>query len=479
MSVDSPLAVLSKLWDVLKERAQEDPEFQALLQNGAAALQQLVAASLQSSEVTTPTDAASRANDLYSAYYQPPGGDLAATPYQDGEPLEPAFDTPVRRFDVEPSFADVVNGLTLKARASAWLAEHGYVRDPDLLVERDSLLAQARQHAIHLWNLNQAYVDTQASEVHGRLAACFANTAAALLQWQEAFAAADKRGAANLLAEAQSALRVAVNDAYQGDKPRYFDSQQHAAFRTLKAYADAENVRLAYMSLDDAASPYNHEYLNERIKAFELQSEAKRAAQKQHLKLLRALRHHVNQFGAAQDPDYDGRRITELVRDFSEQFSNRDPELRTLLQPLATAGLDSVDAILTSDPEAFEASEDAGYTDEVTEVRERLAGGCLLLIGGAPKTEAQNRLEQAFGCTVVWPVARHSASIGEYEALVARAEVRLAVQLIRFSSHSHGDIKAFCDHYDKPFVRVTGGYHPNTLASSILKQAGARLAKVA
>lgn len=479
--MDSPLTALSKLWDALKERAEEDPEFHALLQNGAAALQQLVARPLPQGSVPTPApDVAPEANyDLYSAYYHPADGDQAATPYQDGEPL-PEFDTPVRTFDVEPSFADVLNGLTLKARASTWLAEHGYVRDPELLVERDSFLDQARQQVIHLWNLNQGYVDTQASEVHGRLAACFNNTAAALLLWQEALDAVDKRAAAQLLAEAQSALRVAVNDAYAGDKPRYFDSQQHAAFRALKDYADAENVRLAYMSLDAAASPHNHETLRERIKAFELQSETKRAAQKKHLKLLRALRHHVNQFGAAQDPDYDGRRITELVRDFSEQFSSRDPELRTTLQPLATAGLDSVDAILTSAPEAFVASElDAAYTDEVTEVRERLAGGCLLLIGGAPKTEAQNRLAQAFGCTVVWPVARHSASIGEYEALVARTEVRVAVQLIRFSSHGHGDIKAFCDHYDKPFVRVTGGYHPNTLATSILEQAGERLARVA
>ncbi len=46
---------------------------------------------------------------------------------------------------------------------------------------------------------------------------------------------------------------------------------------------------------------------------------------------------------------------------------------------------------------------------------------------------------------------------------------------IRWSSHSFGDVKAFCDRHGKPLVRLPGGYGAHQVASQILAQCGGRL----
>jgi hypothetical protein len=46
---------------------------------------------------------------------------------------------------------------------------------------------------------------------------------------------------------------------------------------------------------------------------------------------------------------------------------------------------------------------------------------------------------------------------------------------IRWSSHSFGEVKDFCDRYGKLLVRLPAGYNPNQVAVQILQQIGNRL----
>ena len=47
----------------------------------------------------------------------------------------------------------------------------------------------------------------------------------------------------------------------------------------------------------------------------------------------------------------------------------------------------------------------------------------------------------------------------------------LVVLAIRWSSHSFGDVKGYCDQYGKPLVRLPAGYNPNQVAVQVLSQA--------
>ena len=62
-----------------------------------------------------------------------------------------------------------------------------------------------------------------------------------------------------------------------------------------------------------------------------------------------------------------------------------------------------------------------------------------------------------------------------FEPYVARPEVALVLLAIRWSSHSFGDVKRFCDDHGKPMVRLPGGYGVNQVAAQILAQCGERL----
>ena len=115
-------------------------------------------------------------------------------------------------------------------------------------------------------------------------------------------------------------------------------------------------------------------------------------------------------------------------------------------------------------------------TASVAEVARRLKGRCVLLIGGIRRTEAHEALKAAFGLAdLIWFETREHESIDRFEPYVARPEVALVLLAIRWSSHSYGDIKQFCDRHGKPMVRLPGGYGVNQVAAQILAQCSGQL----
>ena len=90
----------------------------------------------------------------------------------------------------------------------------------------------------------------------------------------------------------------------------------------------------------------------------------------------------------------------------------------------------------------------------------------------------QEALKTAFGLKELFSIeTREHESIDDFEPYVARPEVSLVLLAIRWTRHSYGETKEFCDKYGKPLVRLPGGYDPNQVAFQILEQCGERLGK--
>jgi hypothetical protein len=115
-------------------------------------------------------------------------------------------------------------------------------------------------------------------------------------------------------------------------------------------------------------------------------------------------------------------------------------------------------------------------TAEVRAVADLLHGREVVLIGGVERSGSRNLIERAFKLDKLnWITTRPHESITHFEPAVARPNVALVLLAIRWSSHSYGDVKDYCDKYGKPIVYLTAGYNPNQIAHQILTQVGDRL----
>ena len=113
--------------------------------------------------------------------------------------------------------------------------------------------------------------------------------------------------------------------------------------------------------------------------------------------------------------------------------------------------------------------------EEVQRVRILLRGRTVLLIGGERRSSAIDALTLAFGLKELIWVESYEKTHVNFEHYVARADVAVVILAIRWAPHSHGEVKEFCDQYNKPFVRLTAGYNPNRVAYTILNQVSHQL----
>ncbi|MDY3556288.1 hypothetical protein R5W24_005451 [Gemmata sp. JC717] len=113
---------------------------------------------------------------------------------------------------------------------------------------------------------------------------------------------------------------------------------------------------------------------------------------------------------------------------------------------------------------------------EVRAAADLLRGRELVLIGGVERPAARRALEAALGLSRLnWLSTRPHESVTYFEPAVARPAVAAVLLAIRWSSHSYGDVKEYCDKYGKPIVYLAAGYNPNQVAHQILTQIGERL----
>src|SRR6202022_1331810 len=92
------------------------------------------------------------------------------------------------------------------------------------------------------------------------------------------------------------------------------------------------------------------------------------------------------------------------------------------------------------------------------------------------RPDALEALRTSFGLgELLWVETREHQSLEGFEPYVARPDVAVVLLAIRWSSHSFGDVREFCDRHGKPLVRLQAGYHPNQVALQIVSQCSGRL----
>jgi hypothetical protein len=290
----------------------------------------------------------------------------------------------------------------------------------------------------------------------------------------------------DLLAEAQSSLRAAIDMI---DGPR--DNDQQKVYGWLRATAAQRQIFIQrYMRIDDVAAPTGWSDLDARILALDGQLQESRQKEKRQQARIQRVRYHVKRImtegGTQHDWEVAIQSIEEMIQ-AGMPPSNR--EIRDLLLPVIERlpemdpmppgfqlAVRELDRFLANRAPAAEVEAACEPTAEVKEAARRLAGKTVVLIGGDRRPHAQAALKTAFGIKdLIWIATREHEPLEGFEPYIARDEVAIVLLAIRWSSHSFGDVKDFCDRYGKLLVRLPAGYNPNQVAVQILQQIGNRL----
>jgi hypothetical protein len=289
-----------------------------------------------------------------------------------------------------------------------------------------------------------------------------------------------------VMAEAQSALRVAIGWAGGPDDP-----DQARIFDWLREAADRERVFIRrHMKNDDPADPAAYPKIEARIEAIRSMFRDRRNAEMRRNSVLNRLRYHARLIREGTGGEHDWRKVAHAVDELvAEGVPPSSPEIRDILLPILddqaeldevpqgfSLALREIDRYLATRTAPGRATEPGDPTAEVVEAARLLKGKAVVLIGGECRPEARRSLEEALGLgRLIWISTREHESIDSFGPHVARPEVALVLLAIRWSSHSFGGVKRFCDRHGKPLVRLPGGYGVNQVAAQILSQCGDRL----
>lgn len=289
-----------------------------------------------------------------------------------------------------------------------------------------------------------------------------------------------------LIAEAQSALRAAVQAIHGPDDP-----QQLQVFEWLKETAARHHVYIRrFMRADDLANPTLWPNLLSRIEGVDAKSRRNHKRSRREGSWIDRLRSPLEPIREGKGTEQDWQTVFEAVEGMvSEGIPPSNREIRELLLPVIDdlPGRDDlphgfqlvlreIDRFLATRPPPSGATVAHEPTAEVREARRLLEGRSVVLIGGICRRESQKLLRTTLGLKeLIWIETKEHQSIGAFEPAIARPDVALVLLAIRWSSHAFGEVKQFCDRHDKPLVRLPGGYSPNQVAAQILAQCSGQL----
>jgi hypothetical protein len=417
----------------------------------------------------------------------------------------PPEETPARTWRSAPLSPSADLGLIeercrLKAEGARWaarrrrrIAEGADFRTEIEPKDRDIIARAKALPECYLWMNHTSAPSTDNLAGYETVAGCFEAAAESLAIIRQVVGDADAHReifeqALDLAAEAQSALRASIS---QIDAPN--DPDQSQIFSWLRTTASEHQIFIQrHMRADDPAPPGAYAELSTRIFALDSRLQESRKRVKQRRKLMGKVHHKSRLIGENPGGDHAeswrilAETVDELVQD---GLPVSHVELRECLLPLVDFAPDlgdahigfqrvmrEIDRYLALSPTEEATAVGGEPTPAVREAAALLEGKCMVLIGGDRRPGAQRALKEALRLSdLVWLETREHQSIAGFEPAIARPDVALCVLAIRWTSHSFGDVKTFCDRYGKPLVRLPAGYNPNQVAAQIVAQCSGRL----
>lgn len=393
--------------------------------------------------------------------------------------------------------------LRLKAESCRWAVERRAAErsTPEGASARrlrtDELVRRAQTlGGVPLWMLSRD-LELPPDGDMGDIAAAFDNLAHALeiaasltpAEWDES---ETRETTLSCVAEAQSALRCVLRAhelSLDGDQEETFHWLQERTF-TLHVYVQR------HMRLEDPADPTVWDARGRRFAAFEDNLRRERERRDALVQLRRRLEYHAkrirNTLRASGTEELcldDWRRVFATVDELLELgVRASDPGLREVLAPLVEARpleldapaswervVDEIDRALALKEQDDSAAPPARPSRERTLAMERvrrwLSGKRVVIIGGAHRPLSRQALVEAFELgDLEWITTRAHEPLESFRASIVRPQTELILLLIRWSSHSFGELRHLADAHGKRFVSLPRGYNPAQVAEEILRQ---------
>lgn len=302
----------------------------------------------------------------------------------------------------------------------------------------------------------------------------------------------DLEAAFYLLAEANSALRVAMESTWLTDH----DRDQADIHTWLRQETASRRIYIGrYMTVDDPADPADAAGLVVRIKDLLTRIDDRAGKVKSIKSALTQVKYHSNQIvkNAPEPSENDWRKISQALtklRSLGVAHTDRrfvealGVQAAALCPPALAEELTLTDVLarVQTAPAADEhdddhAAHERGWSEQVTTVREWLRGRRMVLMGGERNGQAVDRLKDAFELSdVEWvPLTEHGSAL-PMRGPIQRADTAVVVVIVKLAGHLHADeAQAYSAEAGKPCVLLTGGYNPERVAQDIVQQASDRL----
>jgi hypothetical protein len=150
-------------------------------------------------------------------------------------------------------------------------------------------------------------------------------------------------------------------------------------------------------------------------------------------------------------------------------------KLIAILERPAGAQADSDEGTAEADDE--DDVDDGRYsTHDILAVRNALRGKRIVMIGGDERPQRKKAIIEAFELSELeWVATKPHETHDSLTGPIRDHDTALVLLLIRWSSHSYGEMRDVCAEFEKPLVRLPAGYNPAMIAREVIEQAGARL----
>ncbi len=368
----------------------------------------------------------------------------------------------------------------------------------EVLGRLNDMIAKAKaMESCFLWVFwrNQAQPD---DAILARIADCYdaQADAVALIQRVDAVAdgrrAEDEESAFHLLAEANSALRVALADTWLSDDDRD-QAETHVWLR--RETAERRVFIERHMTADDPADPANAAELRMRITAQGKRLDEREAATKRVKNALGQIRYHAGQLikGRPEEAPAHWAKISDGVKRLEGMgVSSTDRRIAEAVGPAAAAawpgpseGAEFMAGVITramamknEKPDTKRPiAEERQWSESVLAVRNLLRGKRMVVIGGEPNAEAVQRLTQAFELEEAeWVELTEHGPGTPMRAPIYRSDTAVVIVIIKLTGHLHAEeARDYSNAAGKPCVMLSGGYNPERVAAEIMEQASSRL----